>query len=242
MTRIKIQDLYNLDQTIAKELLTTEKYPWKILPKINDFILELGPKLDRNIYEQKGENIWIAKSVKIAPTASITGPAIIDENAEIRHSAFIRGKAIVGKNAVVGNSTELKNAILFNNVQVPHFNYVGDSILGYKVHMGAGCITTNLKSDKSNVQIKIQVGKKGIENLNVDEVLNNANKNEEIIDTNLRKVGAFLGDGVEVGCNSVLNPGTIIGKNTNIYPLSSVRGVISENSIYKNQNEIVEKK
>ena len=237
--KMKIEDLYNLDETIAKQLLITEKYPWEILPKINDFILELGPKLDKNIYEQKDENDWIAKSAKIAPTASITGPVIIDENAEIRHSAFIRGKAIVGKNAVVGNSTELKNVILFNNVQVPHYNYVGDSILGYKAHMGAGSITSNVKSDKSNVEIKV---KKGIENLNVDGILNNANQNEEKIKTNLRKVGAFLGDGVEVGCNSVLNPGTIIGKNTNIYPLSCVRGVIPENSIYKNKNEIVKKK
>ena len=182
---MKIEDLYNLDETIAKQLLITEKYPWEILPKINDFILELGPKLDKNIYEQKDENVWIAKSAKIAPTASI------------------------------------------------------DSILGYKAHMGAGSITSNVKSDKSNVEIKV---KKGIENLNVDGILNNANQNEEKIKTNLRKVGAFLGDGVEVGCNSVLNPGTIIGKNTNIYPLSCVRGVIPENSIYKNQNEIVEKK
>ncbi|MBR0428105.1 MAG: UDP-N-acetylglucosamine pyrophosphorylase [Clostridia bacterium] len=247
---MEIGDLYNLEETIAKELLITEKYPWEILPKINDFILKLGPKLDKNIYEQKGKNVWIAKSAKVAPTASITGPVIIDEDAEIRHSAFIRGKAIVGKNTVVGNSTELKNVILFNNVQVPHYNYVGDSILGYKAHMGAGSLTTNLKSDKSNVQIKIKVAKKGIENINTNGILNKANQNEEKntnyieekIETNLRKVGAFLGDGVEVGCNSVLNPGTIIGKNTNIYPLSCVRGVIPENSIYKNQNEIVEKK
>lgn len=228
--RMKIEDLYNLNETIAKELLETKKYPWEILPEINDFILELGPKLDKNVYEQKGENIWIAKSAKIAPTASITGPVIIDENAEIRHSAFIRGKAIIGKNAVVGNSTELKNVILFNNVQVPHYNYVGDSILGYKAHMGAGSITSNVKSDKSNVKIKMQNEEKNTKYI------------EEKIETNLRKVGAFLGDGVEVGCNSVLNPGTIIGKNTNIYPLSCVRGVIPENCIYKNQNEIVEKK
>lgn len=240
--KMEIGDLYNLEETIAKELLITEKYPWEILPKINDFILKLGPKLDKNIYEQKGENVWIAKSAKVAPTASITGPVIIDENAEIRHSAFIRGKAIVGKNSVVGNSTELKNVILFNNVQVPHYNYVGDSILGYKAHMGAGSITSNVKSDKSNVQIKIQVSKKDVENINTNEIWNNANQNEENIETILRKVGAFLGDGVEVGCNSVLNPGTIIGRNTNIYPLSCVRGVIPENSIYKNQNEIVEKK
>ena len=240
---MEIENLYSLDQTIAKELLETKKYPWEILPKINDYILELGPKLDKNIYEQKGENVWIAKSAKIAPTASITGPVIIDENAEIRHCAFIRGKAIVGKNAVVGNSTELKNVILFNNVQVPHYNYVGDSILGYKAHMGAGSITSNVKSDKTNVQIKVRVvGNKETTSIANSKSIMNQIKDEEIIETNLRKVGAFLGDGVEVGCNSVLNPGTIIGKNTNIYPLSCVRGVIPENSIYKNQNEIVEKR
>lgn len=240
---MKIENLYNLNETIAKELLKTKKYPWEILPEINDFILELGPKLDKNIYEQKGENVWIAKSAKIAPTASITGPVIIDENAEIRHCAFIRGKAIVGKNAVVGNSTELKNVILFNNVQVPHYNYVGDSILGYKAHMGAGSITSNVKSDKTNVQIKLRVvGNKETTSIANSESIMDQIKDEEIIETNLRKVGAFLGDGVEVGCNSVLNPGTIIGKNTNIYPLSCVRGVIPENCIYKNQNEIVEKR
>ena len=217
---MEIENLYNINETIAKELLLGTKYPWELLPKINEFILELGPKLDKEIFNQIGENIWIAKSAKISPTASITGPVIIDENAEIRHCAFIRGKAIIGKNAVVGNSTELKNAILFNNVQVPHYNYVGDSILGFKAHMGAGSITSNVKSDKSNVQIK----------------------GKEIIDTNLRKVGAFLGDEVEVGCNSVLNPGTVIGRNSNIYPLSCVRGVIPENSIYKSKNEIVIKK
>lgn len=214
---MKIEELYNLNETIAKDLLVSEKYPWEILPKISDYILEIGPKLDKNIFEQKGENIWIAKSAKIAVSSSITGPVIIDENAEIRHCAFIRGKAIIGKNAVVGNSTELKNCILFNNVQVPHYNYVGDSILGFKAHMGAGSITSNVKSDKTNVQIK----------------------GTDIIETNLRKVGAFLGDGVEVGCNSVLNPGTVIGRNSNVYPLSCVRGIIPENSIYKNKNEIV---
>lgn len=216
---MKIEELFNLNETIAKNLLRSEKYPWEILPKISDYILEIGPKLDKNIFEKKGENIWIAKSAKIAPSSSITGPVIIDENAEIRHCAFIRGKAIIGKNAVVGNSTELKNCILFNNVQVPHYNYVGDSILGFKAHMGAGSITSNVKSDKTNVQIK----------------------GADIIETSLRKVGAFLGDGVEVGCNSVLNPGTVIGRNSNVYPLSCVRGIIPENSIYKNKNEIVTK-
>ena len=214
---MEIKQLFNLEETIAKDLLQKEKYPWECLPKISEFIIELGEKLDKEKFEKKGENIWIAKTAKIAPSASITGPTIIDENAEIRHCAFIRGKAIAGKNAVVGNSVELKNCILFNNTQVPHYNYVGDSILGYKAHMGAGSITSNVKSDKTNVVIK---GKENIE-------------------TNLRKVGAFLGDGVEVGCNSVLNPGTVIGKNTSVYPLSCVRGVIPENSIYKNPKEIV---
>ena len=214
---MEIGKLYNINETLAKDLLQSKKYPWELLPKINEFILVIGPKLDKEVFNQIGENIWVAKSAKIASTASITGPVIIDENAEIRHCAFIRGKVIIGKNAVVGNSTELKNCILFNNVQVPHYNYVGDSILGYKAHMGAGSITSNVKSDKTNVQIK----------------------GNEIIETNLRKVGAFLGDGVEVGCNSVLNPGTVIGRSSNIYPLSCVRGVIPENCIYKNKDEIV---
>ena len=220
MEELKIINLYNLDETIAKELLETVTYPWKALPKIEDFIIELGNKLDKNVYEKKGDNIWVAKSAKIAHTAYINGPAIIGEDAEIRHCAFIRGKAIVGNGAVVGNSTELKNVILFNKVQVPHYNYVGDSILGYKAHMGAGSITSNVKSDKKLVIIK----------------------NKDIqIETGLKKVGAMLGDNVEVGCNSVLNPGTIIGRNTNIYPLSCVRGVIPPRSIYKNKNEVVEK-
>ena len=220
MEECKIKNLYNLEETIAKSLLEKLTYPWEALPKINDFIIELGNSLDKEIYELKGENIWIAKSATVAPTAYIKGPAIIGENAEIRHCAFIRGKAIVGNNTVVGNSTELKNVILFNNVQVPHYNYVGDSILGYKSHMGAGSITSNVKSDKKLVIVK--------------------NK-KETIETGLKKFGAMIGDNVEVGCGSILNPGSVIGKNTNIYPLSSVRGVIPENSIYKNQNEIVEK-
>ena len=220
MEELKIINLYNLDETIAKELLETVTYPWEALPKIEDFIIELGNKLDKNVYEKKGDNIWVAKSAKIAHTAYINGPAIIGEDAEIRHCAFIRGKAIIGNGAVVGNSTELKNVILFNKVQVPHYNYVGDSILGYKAHMGAGSITSNVKSDKKLVIIK----------------------NKDIqIETGLKKVGAMLGDNVEVGCNSVLNPGTIIGRNTNIYPLSCVRGVIPPRSIYKNKNEVVEK-
>lgn len=221
MEECKIKNLYNLDETIAKELLEKYEYPWEVLPEINDFIIELGNKLDENKYNKVGEDIWIAKNAKVAPTAYIHGPSIIGENSEIRHCAFIRGKAIVGEGAVVGNSTELKNVILFNKVQVPHYNYVGDSILGYKSHMGAGSITSNVKSDKKLVVIK--------------------NK-EEQIETGLKKFGAMLGDEVEVGCGSVLNPGTVIGRNTNIYPLSSVRGIVPKKSIYKNQNEIVEKK
>ena len=216
----KIRNLYNLDETIAKELLEKYIYPWEVLPNIEEFIIKLGKGLDKSKYELIGENVWIAKSAKVAKTAYIAGPAIIDENAEIRHCAFIRGKAIVGKNAVVGNSTELKNVILFNNVQVPHYNYVGDSILGYKAHLGAGAITSNVKSDKKLVIIKTE---------------------NQQMETGLKKVGAMVGDEVEVGCGSVLNPGTVIGKHTNIYPLSSVRGVIPSKSIYKNQNEIIEK-
>ena len=220
MEECRIENLFNLEQTIAKDIFEGVTYPWEVLPKIEEFIISLGKTLDKNEYEEKGENIWIAKSAKVAPTAYIAGPAIIGKNAEIRHCAFIRGKAIVGEGAVVGNSTELKNVILFNKVQVPHYNYVGDSILGYKSHMGAGSITSNVKSDKKLVVVK--------------------NKDEKI-ETGLKKFGAMLGDCVEVGCGSVLNPGTVIGKNTNIYPLSSVRGVIKEKSIYKKQGEIVEK-
>ena len=220
MEEVKICNLYNLEQTMAKELLESVTYPWEALPKIEEYILKIGEKLDPEKYIKKEGNVWIAKTAKIAPTAYIHGPAIIGENTEVRHCAFIRGKALIGENCVVGNSTEIKNVILFNNVQVPHYNYVGDSILGYKSHMGAGSITSNVKSDKKLVIIK---------------------NGKEHIETGLKKVGAMLGDEVEVGCGSILNPGTIIGKNTNIYPLSSVRGVVPERSIYKNQNEIVEK-
>lgn len=220
MEEVKIKNLYNLNETIAAKVFEGVTYPWEVLPKISDFIIQLGNTLDLNDYDKIEDNIWIAKSAKVAPTAFIAGPAIIGKNAEIRHCAFIRGNAIVGENAVVGNSTELKNVILFNKVQVPHYNYVGDSILGYKAHMGAGSITSNVKSDKKLVVVK--------------------NK-EEKIETGLKKFGAMLGDNVEIGCGSVLNPGTVIGKNTNVYPLSSVRGVVPSNSIYKKQNEIVEK-
>ncbi len=220
MKECKIKNLYNLDETIASKIFEGATYPWEVLPKIEEFIKELGNTLSSEEYEKRGEDIWIAKTATIAPTAYIKGPAIIGKDAEIRHCAFIRGKAIVGEGAVVGNSTELKNVILFNKVQVPHYNYVGDSILGYKAHMGAGSITSNVKSDKKLVVVK--------------------NK-EEKIETGLKKFGAMLGDNVEIGCGSVLNPGTVIGKNTNVYPLSSVRGVVPSNSIYKKQNEIVEK-
>lgn len=220
MKECKVENLYNLEETIAKDLLENLTYPWEALPKISEFIKDLGPNLNSEIYEQKGEDIWVAKNAAIAPTAYIKGPVIIGENAEIRHCAFIRGNAIIGNNTVVGNSTELKNVILFNNVQVPHYNYVGDSILGHKAHMGAGSITSNVKSDKKLVIVK---------------------NGEQFIETGLKKFGAMIGDNVEVGCNSVLNPGTVVGRNSNIYPLSSVRGVVPKNSIYKKQNEIVEK-
>lgn len=217
---IKITELYDLSQTIAASLLGGAEYPWEVLPKIHDFIIELGKSLPNNIYEERGENIWVAKSAKVASTACLNGPLIIDEEAEVRHCAFVRGNAIVGKGAVVGNSTELKNVILFNKVQVPHYNYVGDSILGYKAHMGAGSITSNVKSDKTLVVIK-------------GEGVN--------IETGLKKVGAMLGDCVEVGCNSVLNPGTVIGRDSNVYPTSCVRGVIPADSIFKGKGNIVQK-
>ena len=216
---IKIDNLYDLDKTIAAEYLSKFEYPWEALAEIKDYIKELGSKLSDD-YTQVKENVWIHKDAKVFDSAYLGEYVIIDEGAEVRHCAFIRGSAIVGKNAVVGNSTELKNVILFDNVQVPHYNYVGDSILGYKAHMGAGSITSNVKSDKQLVVIK---------------------NGDEKVETGIKKVGAFIGDNVEVGCGSVLNPGTVVGRNSNIYPLSSVRKVIPENSIYKNQNEVVEK-
>ncbi len=215
-----IRELYTLEETIAAELFDGAIYPWELLPKIGEFIVKLGNTLPEDKYEKRGENVWIAKSAKVFPSAYINGPAIIDEEAEVRHCAFIRGNAIVGKGAVVGNSTELKNVILFNKVQVPHYNYVGDSILGYKAHMGAGSITSNVKSDKTLVIVRA---------------------GEEQCETGLKKFGAMLGDQVEVGCNSVLNPGTVIGKYANVYPTSMVRGFIPAQSIYKKQGEIVQK-
>lgn len=220
MEACKISNMYTLSETIAAGLFEGAEYPWEVLPKIHDFILELGKNLPADKFEKRGEDIWIAKSATVAPTACLNGPLIVDEEAEIRHCAFVRGNAIVGKGAVVGNSTELKNVVLFNKVQVPHYNYVGDSVLGFKSHMGAGSITSNVKSDKTLVVVK-SAGEK--------------------IETGLKKMGAMLADHVEVGCNSVLNPGTVIGRNSNIYPTSCVRGCIPANSIYKNEKEIVEK-
>lgn len=220
MEACKISNMYTLSETIAAGLFEGAEYPWEVLPKIHDFILELGKSLPADKFEKRGEDIWIAKSATVAPTACLNGPLIVDEEAEIRHCAFVRGNAIVGKGAVVGNSTELKNVVLFNKVQVPHYNYVGDSVLGFKSHMGAGSITSNVKSDKTLVVVK---------------------STDEKIKTGLKKMGAMLADHVEVGCNSVLNPGTVIGRNSNIYPTSCVRGCIPANSIYKNEKEIVEK-
>lgn len=219
MENIKIKNMLTLEETIAVDLFEGATYPWEVLPKIGNFIMELGKTLPTDKFEQVGDNVWIAKSATVFSSAYIQGPCIIDEEAEVRHCAFIRGNAIVGKGAVVGNSTELKNVVLFNKVQVPHYNYVGDSILGFRSHMGAGSITSNFKSDKTMVKVH----------------------GEEEIETGLRKFGAMLGDDVEVGCNSVLNPGTVVCKNSNIYPVSCVRGVVPPNSIYKNKTEIIKK-
>ena len=220
MEQVTIEELYDLKETIAEEIFQGKTYPWEVLPLIGTFIEKLGKTLSSEEYDQIGENIWVAKSASIAPTVAINGPCIIGKNAEIRQCAFIRGNAIVGEGAVVGNSTELKNVILFNKVQVPHYNYVGDSVLGYKAHMGAGSITSNVKSDKKLVVIHGE---------------------DFELETGMKKFGAMLGDGVEVGCNSVLNPGTVVGRNSNIYPLSSVRGVVPADSIYKSRQEIVKK-
>ena len=218
MEACKISNMYTLSETIAAGLFEGAEYPWEVLPKIHDFILELGKSLPADKFEKRGEDIWIAKSATVAPTACLNGPLIVDEEAEIRHCAFVRGSAIIGKGAVVGNSTELKNVILSNKVQVPHYNYVGDNILGYKAHMGAGSITSNVKSDKTLVVVKSA---------------------EENIETGLKKFGAMLGDEAEIGCNSVLNPGTIIGRGSIVYPLSSVRGIVAEKTIYKRAGEVV---
>lgn len=221
IAEVTVASLLNLKETIAASLFEEITYPWEALPKIHDFILTLGKTLPLEEYDQIGDDVWISKSAKVAKSASITGPVIIGAHAEVRHCAFIRGNAIVGEGAVVGNSTELKNVVLFNKVQVPHYNYVGDSILGYKAHMGAGSITSNVKSDKSLVVVKTS---------------------NERIETGLKKFGAMIGDEVEIGCGSILNPGTVLGRGSSIYPLSSVRSAVPKNSIYKKQGEVVEKK
>lgn len=215
---MRINDLLDINETMAKEYMSTFEYPWEALEGIGDLIKALGADLRRDEYIEHDNQVWVHKTAKIAPSAFISGPCIIGANTEVRHCAFIRGNALVGENCVVGNSTELKNVILFNNVQVPHYNYVGDSILGHYAHMGAGSITSNVKSDKTNVSIKDK---------------------ETIIDTKRKKVGAIIGDHVEVGCNSVLNPGTVLGRSASVYPLTSVRGVIAENAIVKSMNDIV---
>lgn len=221
MESLKNVNLFDTSKTMAASLIDSKEYPWQVLPEIGKFILELGATLPEEEYDKVADNVWVAKSAEVFPSAYINGPAIIGKNATVRHCAFIRGNAIVGEGAVVGNSTELKNVILFDGVQVPHYNYVGDSILGHKSHMGAGSITSNVKSDKSLVTISAD-GKK--------------------IETGLKKMGAILGDNVEVGCNSVLNPGTVIGKESNVYPLSMVRGYVPARSIYKKKGDIVNKK
>ena len=216
---IRIADLLDLSHTIAAELFAGKEYPWEVLDDIKAFILKLGPTLPEDEFERRGEDVWVARDAKVFDSAYLGGPCIIDHEAEVRHCAFIRGSAIVGKNCVVGNSVELKNVVLFDNVQTPHYNYVGDSVLGYKSHMGAGSITSNVKSDKTLVVVKSQPP----------------------IETGRKKFGAILGDNVEVGCNSVLNPGTVVGRNTNIYPVSCVRGVVPPNSIYKQADNIAAK-
>lgn len=218
---IKTKELFSLGHTLAADYLASYEYPWQALKGISDFIKKTGPELDKNEFTQISPEVWVHKQARIAPTAFIGAPCIIGRNTEVRHCAFIRGSALIGEGCVIGNSTEVKNAIIFDCVQVPHYNYVGDSILGYKAHLGAGAVTSNVKSDKTPVKVK---------------------NGDEIIETGLKKFGAMVGDCVEVGCNSVLNPGTVIGKNTNIYPLSRVRGVIKESSIFKEENNITEKR
>ena len=217
---IEVKDLLDLSKTIASSLFDGVSYPWEALDQIKEYILQLGQTLPEEEFNHPSADVWIAKDATVFPSAYLGGPLIVDHRAEIRHCAFIRGSAIVGKGAVVGNSTELKNVVLFDGVQVPHYNYVGDSILGYKAHMGAGSITSNVKSDKTLATVAIDGHK---------------------LTTGLKKFGAMLGDHVEVGCGSVLNPGTVVGRGTNIYPLSMVRGYVPEGSIYKRQGEVVEK-
>ena len=221
MERILISNLLDTEKTIAKDIFSDKEYPFEILAELSDFIIKLGKTLSKDKFEEVKPNVWISKSATVFNSAYIAGPCIIDEDAEVRHCAFIRGSVIIGKGSVVGNSTEVKNSLIFDSVQIPHYNYVGDSVLGYKSHLGAGSITSNVKSDKSNVVIKVH---------------------EKALQTGRKKVGAIVGDFVAVGCGSVLNPGTVIGRNSNVYPLSSVRGYVDENSIYKAKGEIVLKK
>lgn len=216
-----VHSLFDLTHTVAGDLLQKLTYPWEALPHIGAWIVEIGTTLDANLYEHPQDGVWIAKNAKVAATAAIVGPCIIGEHTEVRHCAFIRGNALIGCDAVVGNSTELKNVILFDRVQVPHYNYVGDSILGYCAHLGAGAITSNVKSDKSPVLIRF---------------------GKESIQTGRKKVGAMIGDGVEVGCGSVLNPGCVLGRGAMVYPLSSVRGTVAAGYIYKSKSEIVPRK
>ncbi len=218
---MKTNEIFDLSHTKARPILENTIFPWEALSSIKSFIIELGKSLDKGIYDEVEENVWIAKSAKVAKSAHIAPPCIIDEGTEVRHCAFIRGSVIVGKDCVVGNSTEVKNSIIFDNVQVPHYNYIGDSILGYKSHLGAGAITSNVKSDKTLVTVNTKDGK---------------------IETGLKKFGAMVGDFTEVGCQSVLCPGTVIGKNCTVYPLSMVRGYVEENSIFKTKDDIVKKR
>lgn len=220
MEIFKVSKFLDVEHTLAKYMFDSVENPWEVLPSIGVFIEQLGPMLPADEFEQRGTNVWISKSAIIAPTAFIVGPCIIDAQTEVRHCAFIRGNAMIGKKCVIGNSTEVKNAIIFDEVQIPHYNYVGDSILGYRSHLGAGAITSNVKNDKSNVEVNFSLGK---------------------MDTKLRKFGAVIGDFTQVGCNSVLNPGTIIGRNCSIYPLSNVRGLVNENSIVKTGGKVVPK-
>ena len=218
----KTLELLDLERTLAKPLFEGKTYPWEALGEIKDFILSLGEKLTEDEYEKMGEDVWIAKDAKVFPSAYIAGPAIIGHGTEVRHCAFIRGSALIGDNCVIGNSVEVKNAVIFDNVQVPHYNYVGDSVLGYRSHMGAGSVTSNVKSDRSLVVVK---------------------NGDELIETGRKKFGAILGDFAEIGCNSVLNPGTVIGRRSSVYPTSCVRGVVPEDSIYKNDGgKIVKRK
>lgn len=220
MELFKVSKYLDVEHTIAKYMFDSVENPWEVLPSIGVFIEQLGPMLPAEDFEQRGPNVWISRSATVAPTASITGPCIIDEGTEVRHCAYIRGNAIIGKKCVIGNSTEVKNSIIFDEVQVPHYNYVGDSILGFRSHLGAGAITSNVKNDKSNVEVNFAIGK---------------------MDTKLRKFGAVVGDYSQIGCNTVLNPGTIVGRNVSIYPLCNVRGLVNENSIYKAPGKVSQK-